>query len=438
MVAEINEGDILVDKFSSIERTGVQKPYRPSYGTMGDKVEFMTNYFPVNLPSNLKLHRYTVSIEPKLDKGGKKLPEPKNKKLKQIIRLLLDHLESLKLGIFVATDFKSNLICSGEIPQTSRGPEIDYYHESDRGPRENPPKYRVRIEEPLPPLDVSVLRDFLASKEIVARYQDTEPKLQALNILLGHHAKSTPTTIMVGGNKAFPITMEKAPLKAGLEAIRGFFLSVRLATSRAVVNVNVCHAAFYEVITLPELIHQYGLGDKNLSELENWKRLEIFVKGLRVKTNYLKDAALNQITQVRIIKGFASPNDGGGEGPPPYVEIFAAPPEQVWFYFDERKDFGEQEYMLGNKDGLSKDKDIRDKYISVEEFFRISMSTCSPNPHLLLTSPRTQYHLRSELSRDQFRIPGRPYICACRGLYPGAWVCNNGGSTGSALTLLSQ
>ena len=411
--------DNLVSKFSSTERTGVPKPYRPSYGTIGDRVEFQTNYFLVNLPSELVLHRYTITIEPKFNKDGKKLPEPKNKKLKQIIRLLLLHLESVEPKILIVTDFKSNLICSGKISQSSWGPEIKYFHENDQEPGVNPLTYRVRVDEILPSFDVSVLNDFLASTEAVAQYQTRDSMLQILNILLGHHTKSDPATTMVGGNRAFPSTssaQEKMSLKAGLEAVRGYFLSVRLATFRTVVNVNVSHAAFYKDILLRDMIDQCKHdADRRLSEDGYWVWLEIILKGVKVRTNYLMDASRRSITQVRTIKGFASLNDGGGKGPPPYVELFAAPPYRVWFCFDERKAFGEQKYKLNDERGLIKNKNIRDKYISVGEFFKTSMYTCGPLIVMLLNPPRAQRRFRfgRELSRDQFRVSGRPYIRAC-------------------------
>jgi eukaryotic translation initiation factor 2C len=48
-------------------------------------------------------------------------------------------------------------------------------------------------------------------------------------------------------------------LSAGLEAIRGFFSSVRLATCRVLVNINVRHDAFYRADPLPSLMMSYGL-----------------------------------------------------------------------------------------------------------------------------------------------------------------------------------
>lgn len=367
---EIDRENNIARSFETAIRTGVQNPLRPSYGTAGKEVEFQTNYFPVVLPRELILHRYNIIIDVKFDKEGKKLPEPKSKKLKQIIRILLINLESSKPKLRLATDFKSTLICSEEIPQEWWNPVIKYYHEDDIGPRDDPRTYKLHTEEILPRLRVSALMDFLASPHTVPPYAQRESMLQALNILLGYHAKSTRTTTMVGGNRAFPNTpdTEKLSLTEGLEAVRGYFLSVRLASSHTLVNVNVSHGAFYQAIELRELINQWMDNQNPKFANEIWVRLEAFLKDLKVRTNYLKDKNGNQITQVQSIKACASPRDGSGQKSRPFVEEFAAAPRKVWFHIDDQRDFPKL------MDPLKRKGVIQDKYISVNEFFQRSTS----------------------------------------------------------------
>ncbi len=325
--AKVERENIILKNFEAAIRTGVPNPHRPSYGIIGDRVEFQTNYFPVKLPRELVLHRYSITIDVRVDKEGKKLPEPKNKKMKQIIKILLSDLETSKPRFPIVTDFKSTLVCSKEIPKDWWDPLIKYYHEDDIGPGNDPQAYQLHIEEVLPRLGVSVLMDSLASPHTVPPYAQRESMLQALNILLGHHAKSTRTTTMVGGNRAFPNTKdtEKASLTEGLEAIRGYFSSVRLASSRTLVNVNVSHGAFYEAIDLPKLIDKWATKDYQLFGDADWARLEAFLKGLKVRTNYLKDENGNRITQVQSIKACASPGDGSGQKPPIVEYLRAAP-----------------------------------------------------------------------------------------------------------------
>ena len=399
MKAEIQKENILVGQFGDISRTAVRLPYRPSYGTKGKQLELRTNYFPIGLPRELILHRYTIKVDARHDENGNELPAPKNKKLKQIIRILLNHLESRSLKSPIATDFKSNLICSGKIPQDAWNPRIKYFHEGDNAPGKDPQEYQLHIEELLPNLHISGLQDFLNSAGVAARYESKESMLQALNIVLGHHAKSTPTTTMVGANRAYTDDREteKRSLEAGLEAIRGYFLSVRLASFRALVNVNVSHGAFYEAKLGDEANPLMRLMDdcwtwyKLGKQQDGWRTLESFVKGLKVRTSYLKDSGGYHITQVRTIRGFSSPEDGEGQDPKPKVEMFAAPPSKVWFYLDEidGKDVKKPGDKLKGMMGRAKNK-----YISVEDYFTSSISAYGFLPYLILTPLRVLYRVR--------------------------------------------
>ena len=59
-------------------------------------------------------------------------------------------------------------------------------------------------------------------------------ELQALNILLTNHAKASQNIALVGNKRIFltsPPQDKREPLGGGLEVLRGYFLSVRLARS---------------------------------------------------------------------------------------------------------------------------------------------------------------------------------------------------------------
>ena len=398
----------LVKMFEGVNRTAESKPYRPSYGVKGDAVEFRTNYFPVKLPDEMVLHRYSITIDVEYDEG-KQLPEPKNKKLKRIIRLMLENLQNSKVKLPIATDFKSTLVCGGMIPQSLWVAKIKYFHEDDRGPSNDSRAYTIRIEETPPVLKISELKKFLASTTVIAPFSDRDSILQALNIIFGHYAKSSPMISMVGGNKGFPNAnnehAEKLSLEAGLQAIRGYFLSVRLATFRTIINVNVCHGAFYEAIKLPDLINHWAAVKANRVSDDDlkWHELETFLKGVKVKTNYLKDANRSQVTQIRSIKSFASVKDGEGTSHPPDVQYYAAPPRGVLFYQDDEKDVKKvTKQMPKSKDNKTR---VKDKYISVAEFFKRSTANSKASPYPVLISLRVQHQLRCE-----GKIPS-PQLC---------------------------
>ena len=63
------------------------------------------------------------------------------------------------------------------------------------------PFYRLRVEE-TGTLTVSGLTDHLTSTNVNMAFADKLPVLQALNIYLGHYAKSSPTIATVGSSKS--------------------------------------------------------------------------------------------------------------------------------------------------------------------------------------------------------------------------------------------
>ena len=96
--------------------------------------------------------------------------------------------------------------------------------EGEDEPRANAQTHRLRVEETAT-LTVSELTNYLISTNINTAYADKLPVLQALNIFLGHYAKSSPAVATVGSSKSFSLTQDtpKWDLGAGLTALRGFF-----------------------------------------------------------------------------------------------------------------------------------------------------------------------------------------------------------------------
>lgn len=346
--------------FEGVNRTGMSKPYRPSYGTKGNPVGFQTNYFALNLPDKLVLYRYRITIDPDYS-DRKQLPEPNNNELKTIINIMLTLSQKYHQGPPKATDFKSTLISAGSIPQRSLVTKVRYFNDDNGTPEKESRTYTLRIEETPPHLTISALKESLAFTNTVAPFRDRELMLQALNIVFGHHAKSSPTITMIGGNKAYPSgndpRKENSPLTTGLEAIRGYFLSVRLASFRAIVNVNVSHGAFYEAIALSTLMYDW-FAKLPVETMSQWVALEALLKGVKVRTHYLRDQNRNPVTQVRSIKGFASQSDGEGTNRPPHVDIFAASPREVWFYLDDNRELTKQRFKL-----FDRHNNVKEKYI---------------------------------------------------------------------------
>ena len=97
-------------------------------------------------------------------------------------------------------------------------------------------------------------------------------------------------------------------LGGGLTALRVFFNSVRLATCRILVNVNVSHGAFYNAIPLNKLIQEYEAAHPpDRAELKSFlKRVRVAVIHLSEKINQARES----IPRVKTIFELATKNDG--------------------------------------------------------------------------------------------------------------------------------
>lgn len=303
-----------------------------------------------------------------------------------MVRLLLELPEYVNLRDHLVTDFKSTLISRTKLGKELLEAEIKYKKENEDEPLPDAKTYKLRLED-TGTLTVAQLTAYLASTNGDTDSVDKEPIIQALNIFLGHHAKSSSRLATIGRNKSFPLD-ENPPgrsLGAGLTAIRGFFSSVRVATSRILVNVNVTHGAFYDAIPLDQLIQKYG----NTVQFNRF-RLESFIKKLKVKVIHLpekKNKAGQPIVRVKTIFSLANKNDGQGMDHPPKVQSHGAGSKEVEFFLDHsagapsgastkpagaqpgssKKSKGKQNGGSGGKPSQSSSNG---KYVTVYEYFR--------------------------------------------------------------------
>jgi eukaryotic translation initiation factor 2C len=297
-------------------------PPRPAYGTQGRQTVLWANYFDMVPSKDLVLHRYHVGVT----------PEAKGRKLRRIFQLLL---EDPRL-IGTVTDFKAHLINRAHMPDVEV--EVQYRAELEDTPMEGGRTYKIKITK-TGTLAIGDLLNLLRSAQ--AQNPDlaserTQQLVQGLNILLGHSPQSKPDQIAtIAGNKhfSFGAGREEYELGGGLNALRGYFRSVRLATGRMLVNVNVSHAVFFRPGPLHELIVQFF----NSIGGENWYQAERFLKKVRVKTTHLppkKNKAGQEIPRVKTIIGLASNNDGANLPHPPQVGRFPASSKNVKFWLE--------------------------------------------------------------------------------------------------------
>ncbi len=404
------------------KKAGVDQrmPQRPGYGTQGKAVMLWANYFEMMTHGDLLLHRYGIDIL--ADAAGK---VPAGKRLKRIVELLIeDHYFAHRNSI--ATDYKSNLICRSELPMEEETYTVVYRAEDEDEPAQNAKTYRLRLQD-TGTLRVSELVDYLTSTRASALFGSKDEIIQALNIVVGHHPKTASNIVSVGANKHFPLDLERMSLGAGLQAMRGFFVSVRAVTSRILVNVQVKHAACYNEGPLTRSMSAYL--DQNI---QNKFKLQTFLKRVRVRVTHIvkKNKKGQEIPRIKTIAAFATPGDGQGLEKPPLVPRFGAGAKDVKFFLGRPGEQGQpsdgKDGKKGKKKGKAGPEPPSTGYISVYDFFR--SSKCRSHSVCLGMSAADmsislQYHRPgSQLACYQCRHAAEPVVLTCRSLHRPTWA----------------
>jgi eukaryotic translation initiation factor 2C len=232
-------------------------PFRPGYGSpadsgargfRGDPVTLFTNHFELNAHAKLELHLYSIKVSPKAV-GRKRV---------QIIKLLMNTSLSA-VAERMLTDFNTLLYCRQRSKQDTTSFNITYRAEEESSPSTNATQYTVSLTYSKT-LRVSDLMSYLTSTDPLASYGDETDMIRALNVFFDHFAKASGDLVKVGANKIFSLApgTPTCNLGNGLHAIRGFSASVRPATGRILVNVQVKNGAFYNAGRLDQLMESFS------------------------------------------------------------------------------------------------------------------------------------------------------------------------------------
>lgn len=277
-------------------------------------------------------YRYDVEIRPE---------QPKMKK-----RRVLEQLVARPpfQGTACATDYSKFIVTTAdlksEIKAASHGKITIPSVNANSQPGGSPPPVRpsdtvqYRISS-AGSFNVRDLMDYLTSTAPGASYAGVADLIQMLNIIMCKVPNETAAVANLPGNKFYPHQglpglpdhprMEFAELAGGLMALRGYFASVRPATGRVLLNLNVTTGAFYQPIPLLDLFMRCGITDIS--------KREMFVKKLKVQ--YVRPGK-TPIKQVRTIFGFAkTPPMKDKKAPPFSVERFGNA-RQVKFTYEDR------------------------------------------------------------------------------------------------------
>ncbi|KAK5312024.1 hypothetical protein LTR70_008457 [Exophiala xenobiotica] len=316
-IQQLEDATFKHDLASSLQNLKIKSeaPLRPAYGTKGTPITLWANYFEL-LPSKAQpFNRYAVDLISE-EKGD----EPKGKKRERLVQLLLAQLPK---HVAIASDYKSTILSAQTLGFATKSFLITYYSETESGPGNNSPKYRAKVQF-TGTLTFETLLDYLSSTNLTQEKPATKDDIiQATNIVLGHGMKSNPK-IITKRNKYFPEEgnlVEKWMLANGLEAFRGFFMSVRAATGRILLNIQVQHIAVWEAIPLVSLF------DKMMRDRMSWPEISRAISGLWVHVSHLN-------RRLKRIGGLATPTEARRGQNPPQVPSFGANANQVKFWKD--------------------------------------------------------------------------------------------------------
>lgn len=314
---KIRESKLLAESGAS-----TQFPLRPGFATgLGREIMVWTNYVRLDIP-DIIIYRFHIEVKP----CKPLVPDPKGKKLKRIIQLLCKRhhrLSMMRSDMSALLYGPENLLNNG---LSFLDYSILYYPEGQNPSANDASNYKVRITSAGPPMETKQLREYLElrSPSCANRIEI----IQAINSILSHHCHMQNNFITIGNNnKHFRLDDDtnQEDLGRGMLILRGFSKSVRPATGRLLLNVNVANAVAYSPQRLPDLARAFGL--VNLESLEN------FLIKLRVTVSHSKrinSEAGNPIPTVKTICGLARKDDGVGSTERPQVKDFGGPKDVLF------------------------------------------------------------------------------------------------------------
>ncbi|KAI0338704.1 Piwi-domain-containing protein [Trametopsis cervina] len=239
--------DKLVSSFRRLE-VRAESPVRPGWGTVGRPITLRSNFFALKLPKNMQIFDYDVAIAPPEKEKDKDLSGPRKA---QIFELLQGSPEFAPYVGFIAHDRSQRVVSVRQLPQPLVV-RIQYREQGETQARAGSPEYTVTVTY-VRTLDLNEMTPHLEGRQ---KDYDGGPIVSALNMIIQKHANQAGA-VRVGQNKYFFLTGQSFGLDLGLEARRGYFMSVRPAFTKLMVNINVAMTAFYSPGNLAEAMIQF-------------------------------------------------------------------------------------------------------------------------------------------------------------------------------------
>jgi len=376
-------------------------PGRKSYGTKGKPITLRTNYFHVQLVHDLDkkvvqkpLHRYTV------DYADHEMPKPKKRRaIEQILQMpafqQLTHAsdfaativttEKLDEAVLNKTDLEIVLPVKGS-DKPKEAPANDAPEHIKRARARNIVKFKITSGGSF---NLDDLTAFINSTSSQAHYGGYQNLVQMLNIIMCKAPNEANAVTKLPGNKFYPHEgllgigghpgVESVDLAGGLVALRGYYSSVRCATGRILLNLNVTSGAFYHSVPLLDLATRFGGRDP-----EQW---EMFIRKLKVQYNR---SGKEPIQSVKTILSLARPMPPNRGQPKVVVKRFGNANEVSFTLKDHTK------------------KPVQERKQTVFGYFKeLGYVIKQPNlPVLNVGTPYDPVYVPAELCTV---LPGQPY-----------------------------
>lgn len=258
---------------------------------------------------------------------------------------------------------------------------IPYRAEGQTVPDPNATNYVYTVEWKASLNMSDVLINHATSPNVNGLFQNQQEMIQAFNLVVGQHPKTQINVFAAGKNRyvGAPQQGDQRSLTGGLEALRAFVFSVRTATQRMLINVQIKNLPFYEQGSLVKLsrsfMHANGPNPRNLANF--LKRLSVSVAHLQ------KTSSTGQpIPRYKTIMGFAAPSDGRTLPNPPRITTYGAGSKAVQFFLQDSQTSSNAPSSSGKAVTTPQGKGKKavagpstaGRYISVFEFFRTRMS----------------------------------------------------------------
>lgn len=254
---------------------GPERPARPGYGTAGREVALRANFFALEFTKE-KIFEYVVKLE----------PEPKSQKarVKRRVLALFEQSEAVRPYINdFAHDGAQRLVAARQLPQPLQG-NVVFFEKGEKQPPKNADRYTVEVTF-LRELYMAPLRQFMNGDVAnINKAEDVDPVIAALNLVVQRQAAQQGHRF--GKNRYF-FPENSAQIGENLDALMGFYSSVRPCNKHLMVNVNVCMSAFHKPGKLSDALSAFRMGSFDAAPRELMRRVKVSTKYLgykRVKT----------------------------------------------------------------------------------------------------------------------------------------------------------